>query len=159
MFGFELWGLEVGLEAPHKMGLEEQLQVGHNFVGVPEVPHKKVLVEELQEEGHNPVRVQEVPHKMVLVGQLLEGHKFEGVSVDFVELHMIEEVGQEEPLEGLHNQECKLEDFEEGAVGTLEVQFENVTHSKLEGVLFHRLEGVLQWITPDNGQLVVEGWR
>ena len=124
------------------MGLEEQQQVGHKFVGVLEAPHKMVLVEELQEEGHNSVRVQEVPHKMVLVGQLLEGHKFEGVPVDFEELHMIEEVGQEEPLEGLHNQECKLEDFEEGAVGTLEVQLENVTHSKWEGVLFHRLEEV-----------------
>ena len=128
------------------MGLEEQQQVGHNFVGVPEVPHKKVLVEELQEEGHNSVRVQEVPHKMVLVGQLLEGHKFEGVPVDFEELHMIEEVGQEKPLEGLHNQECKLEGFGEEAVGTLEVQLENVTHSKWEGVLFHRLEEVLQWL-------------
>ena len=125
------------------MGLEEQQQGGHNFVGGPEVPHKKVLVEELQEEGHNSVRVQEVPHKMVLVGQLLEGHKFEGVPVDFEELHMIEEMGQEEPLEGLHNQECKLEDFGEGAV---EVQLENVTHSKWEGVLFHRLEEVLQWL-------------
>ena len=151
MFGFEQLGLEVGLEALHKMGLEEQQQVGHNFVGVPEVPHKKVLVEELQEEGHNSVRVQEMIHKMVLVGQLLEGHKFEGVPVDFEELHMIEEVGQEEPLEGLHNQECKLEvvlleGFGEGAVGTLEVQLENVTHNKWEGVLFHKLEEVLQWL-------------
>ena len=144
MFGFEQWGLEVGLEVLHKMGQVELLQVGHNFVGVLEVPHKLVLVEEL----HNSVRVQEKPHKMVLVGQLLEGHKFEGVPVDFEELHMIEEVGQEEPLEGPHNQECKLEvllleGFGEGAVGTLEVQLENVTHSKWEGVLFHRLEEVL----------------
>ena len=152
MFGFEQWGLVVGLEALHKMGQVELLQVGHNFVGVLEAPHKLVLVEELQEElqeeGHNSVRVQEKPHKMVLVGQLLEGHKFEGVPVDFEELHMIEEVGQEEPLEGPHNQECKLEvllleGFGEGAVGTLEVQLENVTHSKWEGVLYHKLEEVL----------------
>ena len=134
--------------ALHKMGLEVQQQGGHNFVGVLEAPHRKGLVEGLQEEGHNSVRVQEVPHKMVLVGQLLEGHKFEGVPVDFEELHMIEEVGQEEPLEGPHNQECKLEvllleGFGEGAVGTLEVQLENVTHSKWEGVLYHKLEEVL----------------
>ena len=55
---------------------------------------------------------------------------------------MIEEVRQEE---GLHNQECKLEvqlveDFGEGAGGIWEVQLENLIHSKLEGVLFHRLD-------------------
>ena len=127
------------------MGQAEQLQVGHNFVGVPEVPHKIVLVGELLEEGHNSVEVIEVLHKKVLVGLLLEGHKFEGVPVEFEVLHMIEEVRQEDSVEGLHNQACKLllEDFGEGAVGTLEVQLENVTHSKWEGVLFHRLEEVL----------------
>ena len=106
-----------------------------------------VLVEELLEEGHNSAVVIEVLHRMVLVGQLLEGHNFEGVLVEFEAQHMIEEVRQEEEL---HNQECKLEvqlveDFGEGAEGTWEVQLENSIHSKLEGVLFHRLEEVLLW--------------
>ena len=65
------------------MEQEEQLQGGHNSVGVPEAPHKMVLVGELLEEGHNFAGVIEVLHKMVLVGQLLEGHNFEGVLVEF----------------------------------------------------------------------------